>query len=107
LQEAERGVVVAYAEALAARHRGELEAVLAAAAACPADPFGVFDPEDARAMLGETSTGVIDRLERLTRPEGGGVLVGVAEPGRTRFRFQNQMMPQYVLMRQAIEAGRL
>jgi hypothetical protein len=103
LQEAERSLVVSYAQVLSPRQRGELEPALIAAAEAPADEFGVFDPADLNAGSFDGHGALIDRLSRLTREEGGAVLAMVPEPGRTRFRFQNQMMRQYVLMRRAAE----
>lgn len=102
LQEAERSVVVSYAQALSPRYRTELEGTLIAAAKAPADAFGVFDPADVK-VAGAEPVEVGERLLRLTREECGAVLAAVAEPGRTRYRFQNQMMRQYVLMRRASE----
>lgn len=107
LQEAERGVVVSYARALAPEHRSEMEDVLLAAALCPSDEFGIFDPMDLAAPGGTVSPTFTDRLRRLIDDEYGAVLVPALEPGRVRYRFQNQMMRQYVLMRQAQERGQI
>ncbi|WP_247886974.1 ATP-binding protein [Azospirillum sp. SYSU D00513] len=107
LQEAERGIVDSYARALAAERRAELEDLLLAAALCPADAYGTFNPTDLAGSVGEPSSEVFGILERLTREDHGGVLEAVVEPGRTRYRFRNQMMRQYVLMRQAQERGQI
>ncbi|MBP2314979.1 ATP-binding protein [Azospirillum soli] len=108
LQEAERGIVDSYARALAAERRAELEDVLLASALCPADPYGTFDPRELAGPGGtEPSGDALDLLERLTREDHGGVLTQVVEPGLTRYRFRNQMMRQYVLMRQAHERGQI
>ncbi|MBP2298348.1 AAA family ATPase [Azospirillum picis] len=108
LQEAERGIVESYARALAADRRMELEDALLAAALCPADAYGVFDPKDLAGEDGEPpSAATLDLLKRLTREDHGGVLAPVVEPGRERYRFRNQMMRQYVLMRQASERGQI
>ena len=108
LQEAERGIVESYARALAADRRAELEDALLAAALCPADAYGVFDPNDLAGDSGELpSAATLDLLKRLTREDHGGVLAPVVEPGLERYRFRNQMMRQYVLMRQASERGQI
>ncbi|WP_247872972.1 ATP-binding protein [Azospirillum sp. TSH64] len=108
LQEAERGIVESYARALAADRRAELEDALLAAALCPADAYGVFDPKDLAGDSGELpSASTLDLLKRLTREDHGGVLAPVVEPGLERYRFRNQMMRQYVLMRQASERGQI
>ncbi len=108
LQEAERGIVDSYARALAAERRAELEDILLASALCPADPYGTFDPRELAGSGGmEPSGDALDLLERLTREDHGGVLAQVVEPGLTRYRFRNQMMRQYVLMRQAHERGQI
>lgn len=108
LQEAERGIVESYARALAADRRAELEDALLAAALCPADAYGVFDPKDLAGDSGELpSASTLDLLKRLTREDHGGVLAPVVEPGMERYRFRNQMMRQYVLMRQASERGQI
>ena len=108
LQEAERGIVDSYARALAAERRAELENLLLAAALCPADCYGTFDPAELAGSGGEEpSAEARSILERLTREDHGGVLEPVVEPGRTRYRFRNQMMRQYVLMRQAQERGQI
>lgn len=108
LQEAERGIVESYARALAADRRAELEDGLLAAALCPADAYGVFDPNDLAGDSGELpSASTLDLLKRLTREDHGGVLAPVVEPGLERYRFRNQMMRQYVLMRQASERGQI
>lgn len=107
LQEAERGIVVAYARALAPEHRAELEDVLLGAALCPADEFGVFDPADLAAPGEQPSPGFLERLQRLTEERFGPILLPVAEAGRVRYRFENQMMRQFVLMRQAQERGQI
>ncbi|PWC39990.1 hypothetical protein TSO352_05900 [Azospirillum sp. TSO35-2] len=108
LQEAERGIVDSYARALAADRRTELEDALLAAALCPADAYGTFDPVD---LAGEDgvppSAATLDLLKRLVREDHGGVLAPVIEPGLERYRFRNQMMRQYVLMRQASERGQI
>ncbi|WP_449231678.1 AAA family ATPase [Azospirillum doebereinerae] len=108
LQEAERGIVDSYARALAAERRNELEDALLAAALCPADAYGTFDPAD---LAGEGGTPpnheTLELLKRLTREDHGAVLAPVVEPGRERYRFRNQMMRQYVLMRQANERGQI
>lgn len=103
LQEAERGIVDSYARALAAERRGELEELLLACALCPTDSYGSFDPAD----LEQAVPGTPELLERLAREDYGGVLAPVVEPGLTRYRFRNQMMRQYVLMRQAHERGQI
>ncbi|AWK88022.1 ATP-binding protein [Azospirillum thermophilum] len=103
LQEAERGIVDGYARALAGDRRLELEDMLLSCALCPTDSYGTFDPEDLETAGPVTS----DLLERLTREDHGAVLAAVVEPGRTRYRFRNQMMRQYVLMRQAHERGQI
>lgn len=103
LQEAERGIVESYARALAAERRDELEEVLLSCALCPTDSYGTFDPVDLEA----TGADAAELLEKLTREDHGGVLAPVIEPGRTRYRFRNQMMRQYVLMRQAHERGQI
>lgn len=108
LQEAERGIVESYARALAADRRVELEDALLAAALCPADAYGVFDPNDLAGDSGELpSAATLDLLKRLTREDHGGILAPVVEPGLERYRFRNQMMRQYVLMRQASERGQI
>ncbi|SMH59698.1 AAA family ATPase [Azospirillum agricola] len=108
LQEAERGIVDSYARALAAERRGELEDALLAAGLCPADAYGTFDPADLAGEGGEPpSREMLDLLKRLTREDHGAVLAPVIEPGRERYRFRNQMMRQYVLMRQANERGQI
>jgi len=108
LQEAERGIVDSYARALAAERRAELEDVLLASALCPADSYGTFDPRNLAGSGGtEPTDEVLAMLERLTREDYGGVLSPVVEPGLTRYRFRNQMMRQYVLMRQAHERGQI
>lgn len=107
LQEAERGVVVSYARALAPEHRAVMEDVLLAAALCPSDEFGVFDPGDLAGPDSELSSEFLERLHRLVEDPYGAVLVVVPEPGRVLYRFQNQMMRQYVLMRQAQERGQI
>lgn len=108
LQEAERGIVDSYARALAAERRAELEDVLLACALCPADAYGTFDPKDLAGPGGSPPTKeALGILERLCREEYGGVLAPVVEPGWTRYRFRNQMMRQYVLMRQAHERGQI
>ena len=108
LQEAERGIVESYARALAADRRAELEDALLAAALCPADAYGVFDPNDLAGDSGELpSAATLDLLKRLTREDHGGILAPVVEPGLERYRFRNQMMRQYVLMRQASERGQI
>ncbi|WP_372396765.1 ATP-binding protein [Azospirillum sp. HJ39] len=108
LQEAERGIVESYARALAADRRAELEDALLAAALCPADAYGAFDPRDLAGEDGEPpGPAMLDLLKRLTRDDHGGILAPVIEPGRERYRFRNQMMRQYVLMRQASERGQI
>ncbi|HEY0835214.1 MAG TPA: ATP-binding protein [Azospirillum sp.] len=102
LQEAERGIVDSYNRALAGARRAALEDALHAAALCPADEFGTFDPEEI-ADPAEPAPGVDELLARLAGDDHGGVLVPVPEPGRIRYRFRNQMMRQYVLMRLAHE----
>lgn len=100
LHEAERGIVDSYSRALAGRRRASLEEVLYAAARCPADAYGMFDPADLpglpQAEMGET-------LSRLCDADYGAVLMPVTEAGRQRYRFANQMMRQYILMRVALE----
>lgn len=106
LQEAERGIVDSYARALAAERRSDLEDILLASALCPADAYGIFDPEELTGLDGGPAPdGTAELLKRLTRPDHGAILAEVVEPGRSRYRFQNQMMRQYVLMRQAEERG--
>lgn len=109
LQEAERGIVDSYAHALAAERRAELEDVLLACALCPADAYGTFDPRELAGPDAEEPPPeeALELLERLTYEDYGGVLDPVVEPGRTRYRFRNQMMRQYVLMRQAQERGQI
>ncbi|WP_247894308.1 ATP-binding protein [Azospirillum sp. B510] len=108
LQEAERGIVDSYARALAADRRVELEDALLAAALCPTDSYGVFDPNDLAGDSGELpGAATLDLLKRLTREDHGAVLAPVVEPGLERYRFRNQMMRQYVLMRQASERGQI
>ncbi|WP_245593362.1 ATP-binding protein [Azospirillum halopraeferens] len=106
LQEAERGIVESYNRALAGRRRDTLEDVLHAAALCPADAYGAFDPADMTGPDGAApGRDVAELLERLTGDDHGAVLVAMPEPGRIRYRFRNQMARQYVLMRIAEERG--
>ena len=106
LQEAERGIVDSYARALAAERRSDLEDVLLPSALCPADAYGTFDPGELKGIDGGPAPdGLGDLLQRLSRPDHGSILTEVVEPGRSRYRFSNQMMRQYVLMRQAEERG--
>ena len=104
LQEAERGIVDSYNRALAGTRRAALEDVLHAAALCPADEYGTFDPADLAEAAGRAPVpGFEDLLARLSGDDHGSVLAPVPEPGRMRYRFRNQMMRQYVLMRLAHE----
>ncbi len=108
LQEAERGIVDSYARALAAERRAELEDVMLGCALCQADSYGTFDPKDLAGPNGaEPTKEALEILERLCREDYGGILAPVVEPGWTRYRFRNQMMRQYVLMRQAHERGQI
>ena len=108
LQEAERGIVDSYNRALAGVRRNELEDALHAAALCPADEYGIFDPSELTAADGAPGFADLDEmLGRLTGEDHGAVLVPVPEPGRIRYRFRNQMMRQYVLMRLAHERSRI
>jgi len=104
LQEAERGIVESYSQALAGRRRAALEEMLHAAAQCPADAYGVFDPVDmAPSISTPPRAEQAEALSRLCEADYGGVLVPVPEAGRMRYRFANQMMRQYTLMRIALE----
>ncbi|MCW2246052.1 hypothetical protein M2352_001643 [Azospirillum fermentarium] len=108
LQEAERGIVDSYSRALAGRRRAALEEVLYAAACCPADAYGVFDPADMEpSAAAPPRAEQAEALARLCDPDYGSALVPVAEAGRTRYRFANQMMRQYILMRIALERDAL
>ncbi|MGQ9370793.1 nSTAND1 domain-containing NTPase [Azospirillum sp. ST 5-10] len=107
LQEAERGIVDSYNRGLAGGRRETLEDALHAAALCPADEYGVFDPADIAGGDGAPPADVEARLERLTRDDHGALLVALPEPGRTRYRFRNQMARQYVLMRLAVERSQV
>ncbi len=108
LQEAERGIVDSYNRALAGARRVELEDVLHAAALCPADEYGVFDPKELTGPEGMPVFADLDgMLKRLSDEDHGNVLAAVPEPGRFRYRFRNQMMRQYVLMRLAHERAQI
>ncbi len=108
LQEAERGIVDSYNRMLAGARRAELEDVLHTAALCPADEYGIFDPSELAGPDGQPVYSDLDELlTRLAAEDHGAVLAPVPEPGRIRYRFRNQMMRQYVLMRLAHERGQI
>jgi MoxR-like ATPase len=108
LQEAERGIVEAYSRLVNGEGRTQLEDVVYAAALCPSDEFGAFDPA---VLVGdggpERMSSVSKALERLTQGGDASVLRVEVDAGGLRYRFRNQMMRQYVLMRQARERGRI
>lgn len=111
VQEADRGLVEAYNQALGPEAKPVHADVLYAAAQGRADEFGAFHPAElSRVPLtpgGDTLplAALQQPLSRLSDEERGGVLQRLVEPGGFRYRFRNQMMRQYVLMRQARQRG--
>jgi hypothetical protein len=111
VQEAERGIVEAYNKALGPDRKASFADVLYVAAQCRSDDYGSFHPGD-MAQVPVRKDGeplpllsLQYPLSRLSDDERGGVLQRIVEPGGFRYRFRNQMMRQYVLMRQAKERG--
>jgi len=111
VQEAERGIVDAYNKALGPDRKASFSDVLYVAAQCRSDDYGSFHPGD-MAQVPVRKDGeplpllsLQYPLSRLSDEERGGVLQRIVEPGGFRYRFRNQMMRQYVLMRQAKERG--
>lgn len=110
VQEAERGIVEAYNKALGPDRKASFADVLYVAAQCRADEYGVFHPADmTQVPVKENGDGLPllslqYPLSRLSDDEKG-VLQRLVEPGGFRYRFRNQMMRQYVLLRQARERG--
>jgi Cdc6-like AAA superfamily ATPase len=111
VQEAERGIVEAYNKSLGPDEKTSLTDVLYAAAQSHMDDFGTFSPNDITQVAiretGETLalSSLQYPLNRLSDDERSGILQRIVEPGGFRYRFRNQMMRQYVLMRQAKERG--
>lgn len=111
VQEAERGIVEAYNKALGPDRKASFSDVLYVAAQCRSDEYGSFHPGDmAQVPIRESGEplpllSLQYPLSRLSDDERGGVLQRIVEPGGFRYRFRNQMMRQYVLMRQAKERG--
>lgn len=113
VQEAERSIVDAYNRAVGTDRKASFQDVMYIAAQCPSDPFGTFHPTDmATVPIRENGEpmpilALQYPLSRLSDEERIGVLERISEPGGYRYRFRNQMMRQYVLMRQAYERGLL
>ncbi|WP_236024828.1 ATP-binding protein [Arenibaculum pallidiluteum] len=111
VQEADRGLVENYNQALGPDAKPVQADVLYAAAQARADEFGVFHPAElARTPIGPNGetlplAALQQPLSRLSDDEKGGILQRLVEPGGFRYRFRNQMMRQYVLMRQARTRG--
>lgn len=111
VQEAERGIVEAYNKALGPDRKASFADALYVAAQCRADEYGVFHPADMTQVPVKENGDCLPLLSlqyplsRLSDEERGGVLQRLVEPGGFRYRFRNQMMRQYVLLRQAREHG--
>jgi hypothetical protein len=111
VQEADRSLVEAYNQALGPDAKPVHADVLYAAAQGRADEFGVFHPAELSRVPLSTSgenlplAALQQPLSRFSDDERGGVLQRLVEPGGFRYRFRNQMMRQYVLMRQARQRG--
>ena len=116
VQEAERGVVDAYNQALADDSEGLVSDVVFAAAAAQCDEFGMFDAraltevplgmnEEGRERGSLSASAVEKGLMVLLDTGRGGLLQKVAEPGGYRYRFRHPMVRHYVLMRQAEARG--
>jgi hypothetical protein len=113
VQEAERGIVEAYHRALGPDRKSSFHDVLYAAAEARSDDYGTFHPSDMAAVPIKEGGEPLPLLalqyplSKLADEERGAVLTRIVEPGGFRYRFRNQMMRQYVLMRQAKERGLL
>ena len=111
VQEAERGIVEAYNKALGPDRKASFADVLYVAAQCRSDDYGTFHPGDMAQVPVRVDGEPLPLLSlqyplsRLSDDERGGVLQRIVEPGGFRYRFRNQMMRQYVLMRQAKDRG--
>jgi hypothetical protein len=111
VQEAERGIVEAYNKALGPDRKASFADVLYVAAQCRSDDYGSFHPGDMAQVPVRVDGEPLPLLSlqyplsRLSDDERGGVLQRIVEPGGFRYRFRNQMMRQYVLMRQARDRG--
>lgn len=115
LREAERSIVEAYNQVLGAEDRkAAFQDVLFVAAQCRMDEYGAFHPDDMAQVPVRRGEPLMPLslqypLEQLSDETAGSVpiLQKVVEAGGCRYRFTNQMMRQYVLMRQANERGLL
>jgi Cdc6-like AAA superfamily ATPase len=111
VQEAERSIVEAYNKALGPDRKASFADVLYVAAQCRSDEYGTFHPADMVQVPVRENGDPLSLLSlqyplsRLSDDERGGVLQRLAEPGGFRYRFRNQMMRQYVLLRQARDRG--
>jgi len=111
VQEAERGIVEAYNKALGPDRKASFADVMYVAAQCRSDDYGSFHPGDMAQVPVRLDGEPLPLLSlqyplsRLSDDDRGGVLQRIVEPGGFRYRFRNQMMRQYVLMRQAKERG--
>lgn len=111
VQEAERSIVEAYNKALGPDRKSSFADALYVAAQCSADDYGVFHPADMAEVPVRANGEPLPMLSlqyplsRLSDEERGGVLQRLVEPGGFRYKFRNQMMRQYVLLRQARERG--
>jgi Cdc6-like AAA superfamily ATPase len=111
VQEAERSIVEAYNKALGPDRKASFADVMYVAAQCRSDDYGSFHPGDMAQVPVRVDGEPLPLLSlqyplsRLSDDDRGGVLQRIVEPGGFRYRFRNQMMRQYVLMRQAKERG--
>jgi len=112
IEETDARIPEAYAQAIAAPPEGEnrirYRDILDAAACCASDQFGSFSARNVAEAAGkgpDSAPSFEYRLQKLTERANGAVLVRSFGPESPRFRFVNQMMRHFVLLKRSVEGG--